>query len=198
MIEFFTGVMKSGKSEKLIEEIEKKLGSNNNVLIIKPSSDTRDGAFIKTRAHERKYPALLIDEKDSQMLELLFNSVSHYDTIFIDEVQFFSYGFIIKLSDYCYTHSTKMVASGLLKDFKGNYFPSSLYLLEYADKLHHCKGRCDFCNGDNEPRDILVDAKNMRVIGAGNSLKVEGTDKTTEYKTVCKTCYELLPKTREI
>lgn len=190
MMKFITGTMKSGKSERLIEEIEKEHLGKFSTLIIKPISDTRDGAFVKTRAHERKYPALLIDENDRQMVELLLKGVESYCAIFIDESQFFSREFIEKLSDYCETYCTDLIASGLLYDFKGEHFPSSVYLYSHSDKCTMHYGDCDYCGDKGVNKDILVDSKTNRIIGAGNNVKPEGTDQTTEYKTICKKCYK--------
>lgn len=181
--------MKAGKSERLIEEIE---NEEDTKFIIKPIADTRDGAFVRTRAHDRKYSAIMIDENNSQMIEMLFGSVNRTYSIFIDEVQFFSETFIKNLVNYCDTYGTNLIVSGLLLDFKGNYFPSSQYMLHYSDEVILLEGQCDYCKSKENTRDILVDSKTNRLILAGNSFKVEGADNSAEYKVACRSCHSVL------
>lgn len=190
-LEFISGVMGSGKSERLIEEIEK--NEDSNYLIIKPSTDTRDGAKVVTRAHNRTHDAVVIDEENEQMTSLMVKGMRAYDTVYIDEVQFFSEKFINKLINYCDMYEVKVVASGLTYDFKGDFFPSSkvLYKQVLFDKYEYHTTACAFCPSKEANIDILVDGK-YNIIKDGDSVKID--DGTNEFKTVCSPCYRRLIK----
>jgi thymidine kinase len=183
--------MNAGKSKRLIEEIDKNyFTAHFPFLIIKPSIDTRDGAFIKSRAIDTKYPALMIDEGNQQLLELLFAGVDKFKYIFIDEVQFFSKDFIVRLVANCPEKKVRLVASGLLYDFKGELFPSTRYLVENvtASNFIYLDGECQECGSTINNNTVLVDSKTGRVIKSGNTTKPEGSDNTTEYKVLCHKC----------
>jgi thymidine kinase len=183
MIEFITGVMGSGKSAELLERIEKFKG---RYLVIKPTQDTRDGAFVKSR-NGKQHPAILVDDSNEMLRGLILEAVEKYDAVFVDEVQFFSWEFISKLSDFCETYNTRLICSGLTYDFKGNYFPSSGFLDHYADgyEFYHSE-KCYHCD-DNGDVDVLMDADD-NILFVGESVQPEGkTD--NHYETLCSMCY---------
>lgn len=186
MIKFYTGVMKSGKSLLLIEEIEK---CKKNYLIIKPSVDTRDGAFVATRAHERKHSAVLIDETSEPIVNMFFNSILHYDVIFIDEVQFFSKEFIDNLLFHAQMLNIDIIASGLLKDFRLDYFPASQMIMKYKPHASYLMGVCYHCNETLASIDILMDADD-NIITEGDSIQVEGENDDRHYESLCVDCFD--------
>jgi thymidine kinase len=187
MIKIITGVMGSGKTERLIEEIEK---CDQSYLVLKPSTDTRNGAFVKTRAHNRTHPAVLIDESNPQVLDLLFTGMNHYDFVFIDEVQFFSKPFIEKLVFECFWSRTRIVASGLTKDFKGEAFPSMRTLWSKTKDVEILKGHCFHCGNDKAMIDVMMD-KFDTILTEGESVQIEGETKN-HYETLCPPCHEVL------
>lgn len=186
-LEAILGLMKGGKSAQLIDEIEEVLGNSAYpTLILKPSIDTRDGAFVKSRAREHKYPAVIIDESNLQTVQLVLFGIQHYGHVFIDEVQFFSEDFIKKVSDQCYTHGAHLTVSGLLYDFKGQEFPSSKMVVLEADVVHYLKSNCDLC-GVPASRDVRLEGGKLAT--EGSSIGVEGD---VEYLSVCRGCYKCL------
>jgi thymidine kinase len=188
MIRIITGVMTSGKSERLIEEIDKCEG---DYLILKPSLDTRDGAFVKTRAHDRTYPAVLVDEGNEQLVELVFKSLDKYETVFIDETQFFSEKFIDKLMRHCWILDINIIASGLTRDFKGNMFPAMRTLWTKVEKpsdVTQLYGKCYKCDLDEATKDVLMD-KDNNILTEGETVQIEG-ETENHYETLCLDCYD--------
>lgn len=177
---FISGLMKGGKSEELIEMI---LNCEGTRLVIKPSVDTRDGAWVTSRALDDKIPALMIDERNRGAVKLVLDGAKYFHHIFVDEVQFFSRQFIRALVSECNSNGVDLVISGLAKDFKGNYFESSEWLIDHCDDFVFLVGFCDVC-GVQAQRDILV--VNDKKVLDGSSIVVE--DDSVEYLTVCDSC----------
>jgi thymidine kinase len=178
--------MKSGKSKALLEEIR---DFNSDCpsctsIVIKPSIDTRDGAFIKSRATDLVYPALLIDEDDHEQVDEMLHQLYFHDVLFIDEVQFFS----LELLQLIIDTRIPIVASGLLFDYKGDFFPSSSLLMLESDLFKMLDGTCDDCDGKGDV-DILLDTLTGQDVKGGNSVLIEGSDSRYQFKTLCMDCY---------
>jgi len=189
-IELISGTMKSGKSERLIERI---LNYDNECLILKPSVDTRDGSKVKSRAIDIVYDAVMVDEDNEQLVNLILNGITEYSCIFIDEVQFFSQEFITMLIDISYVLEIDIVASGLRYDYMGNVFKSTELLRHQSNMYSYLKGDCDIC-GEESEHDVLVDTWLDNIIKTGDPVVVEGEVDRFEYKTVCNKCLNMMVK----
>jgi thymidine kinase len=189
MIKLITGVMTSGKSEKLIEEIEQCEGT---YLILKPSLDTRDGAYVVTRAHDTTYPAELVDESDVESVDTLFNGLPEYDNVFIDETQFFTQKFIDQLIYECNRHYINLTVSGLSRDFKGNQFPAmrSIWAKVERGNTTILFGKCYHCGNQDATVDVLMD-ENNNILTEGETVQIEG-ETSNHYESLCQECYEAL------
>lgn len=189
MIRLITGVMASGKSEELIRQIE---ACESKYLILKPSIDSRNGSYVKTRAHKRIHSAVVVDESNPQLLELLWSGLSLYDNVFIDEVQFFSADFIERFLLHCLAMKKPVLVSGLIKDFKMNYFPSTRIVLKYSDtKAMYRMGLCYGCGEGTATVDVLMDG-NDDLVTDGNSVQIEQdfVESEQHYESLCTDCYD--------
>lgn len=189
-IEFITGVMNSGKSYDLIERIEEAEERGLSYLILKPSIDTRDGAFVKSRKTDTTYPAVVVDETELYSIAKIIHVAREYEVIFIDEVQFFSEEFIENLVILTFLNGVAIVASGLTRDFKGDIFPASKYLSVYStEPIEFREAVCHCCGKENATVDVRMDAKD-KIVTKGDSVSVEGSDNSYHYETVCIKCFE--------
>lgn len=118
-IYFIYGCMFAGKSDKMQKLIRR---CKQNHVVIKHSRDIRFGIGA-------------IITHDGNMIECFnctdIDSFTKYfdnkiDAIFIDEIQFFDVEFIKML----FMLDAKIYVSGLDKDFRGEYFETSQYLLD--------------------------------------------------------------------
>lgn len=185
-ITFFTGLMKAGKSKQLILNIEKAEELGANVLILKPTVDTRDGCKVKSRALEKTYDAVPYDSNNYQTWRLVLNGIEFYETVFIDEVQFMPDDYLAQIASRCWNHGVDLVVSGLTYDVFGNTFDSALWLNTFADKIIWLDSNCDCCIGKAD-RDIrLVDDE---LDTSGEAVVIDGTD-NVQYMTICRYCYE--------
>jgi thymidine kinase len=182
-IVFFTGTMKSGKSEQLIKNIDKAVDMAVPYLVLKPSQDTRDGSKVRSRALKYDYDAIAVNMGNFQLCKLILQGIEHYATVFIDEVQFVDPMFLKQIADRCYTYGVDLVVSGLTYDYMGNPFDSAVYLHEYADQVVELNSECDGC-GSQADRDILV--RDGKIVTEGDSVAVEGS--VNEFMTICNKC----------
>lgn len=172
-IEVITGPMFSGKSEELIKRVKILGYAKIDVLVVKPSLDTRwdketvtsrAGASIKTHA-----------VADTREIKKLFDE-GKYQAVAIDEVQFFD----SKLIDYLVhlaNSGIRVMVSGLDMDWKGMPFGILPNLLAISDLVSKQKAVCGVCGN----------AASMTFKLKGNNQQVEIGD--TEYEPRCRVCH---------
>ena len=180
-LEIILGPMFSGKTSQLLTIYKTEKLSSRKVLVINYSLDTRysdkdlsthDKQMIKCR--QTRLLRELYDIKSNRGVDL-----SLYDTILINEGQFFSdlYDWVTYvLSNY----TVKIYICGLDGDFKRKKFGQILDLIPLCDKVCKLSAICAICK-DGTPgifSQRLSDEKTQTVIGSDN------------YIPVCRRCYE--------
>lgn len=142
------GPMFSGKSTKLINEINNLKMYKKNILIINSIKDNRvDNNYIKTH-NNTKYEAIKVKDLD---LSKINNIVKKYDTICIDEAQFFEnlVSFVTVLLQY----DIYIIVAGLNGDANQRKFGYILDLIPLVNKIDKLSGICTECN-DGTPGDF--------------------------------------------
>jgi len=152
LIRFFYGTMRSGKTEKLIND---SLDYERHVVFILPEEDT--SGVIKSRAfkfagndkHEfiitpdiifgRHYP-----KQSARLFDLIYEDGYDVEKVVIDEAQFLNPGDINDIAVACRSTKTKLDAYGLLSDFHGDVFKGSRKWVEQADESTCIEGKCEF------------------------------------------------------
>lgn len=162
------GPMFSGKSTTLLNEVNCLKIYKKNILVINSIKDTRvENNKIKT--HDGlKYDAYKVDElKDELIIEILNNK---YDTICIDEAQFFNNleYFVKQLLKY----DIHIVVAGLNGDTNQNKFGYIIDLIPYANKITKLSGICTICNdgtqGDFTTLKPDIEKKDQILVGDNN------------------------------
>tara|TARA_B100001175_G_scaffold307802_1_gene307431 strand:+ start:236 stop:811 length:576 start_codon:yes stop_codon:yes gene_type:complete len=162
------GPMFSGKSTKLLNEVNCLKIYKKNILVINSIKDTRvENNKIKT--HDGlKYNAYKVDElKEELIIEILNNK---YDTICIDEAQFFNNleYFVKELLKY----NIHIVVAGLNGDTNQKKFGYIIDLIPYANKITKLSGICTICNdgtlGDFTSIKPHIEKKDQVLVGAND------------------------------
>lgn len=184
---FYYGSMNSCKTSQLIQTAYNYQEQGLKALILKPTTDTRDGdsCHVKSRITE-PFPAIPFDPEKTSNNELRKIIAEHRPkVILVDEVQFFGprIKFLVK---ECDLRNIPLLCYGLRNSFNGKSFPASEYLLVHADKLCEMKTMC-FC-GKKATHNLLVQ-NGVPVRDEGDGVLVGDVAGVTEddgYHTVCR------------
>lgn len=179
MITFIHAVMGAGKTTQLLINAY----NTPNCLIIKPTTDTRDGVVkhqewgtINSRPIIGKFKALYLEPGKEWKYD--FTKVSK---IFVDETQFFKssdIAYLCKISD---TFEIPTELYGLKTDAYGQLFEGAAAALALADEIREIPFYCK-CG-----RKATMHHK---IGGSGNVIDVES--KEVRYESVCRECYGYL------
>ena len=181
---FIYGTMNSGKSIQLLSTAHSYKEQGKSVLLLTPSTDTRDGVGTISSRIGLSEEAMVI-KPDTNLWELegvnfFFNG---YDAILVDEAQFLSKDQITQLSEIVDQLNIPVMAYGLKNDFSNHLFPGSEQLVLLADKLIEMKTTCKWCNKKA--------TMNLRVVDGypayeGEQVEVGGNE---DYLSVCRYHY---------
>jgi len=199
-IEVITGPMYSGKSTELIRRLERSQIAGEEIIVFKPSKDTRSnngyvesriGTKIKCKTIDESTKIIdYFEEKRKTEISKMFadpsylsscnsNRVSKYKktVVGIDEAQFFDNN-IIEVCEKLADEKIRVIVSGLDMDYKRKPFENISKLLTKADDILKLNAVCVEC-GDNAIYSYKKEDNNER-------LEVGDQDK---YKALCRKCY---------
>lgn len=184
---FYYGSMGAGKSAHLLIKAYNLREHGMNVLLIKPSIDTRDGNnVIKTRIGISQ-ECLMVSPTDN-ICDIVKDGETFPDWILTDESQFFTEEQIDQLADIVDDFDINVVCYGLRADFRTKLFPGSKRLFEVADTIKELKQICS-CG-----KKAIINARmdsNGNIVTNGNQVEVGGNDK---YISLCRKCYNRIVK----
>ncbi|MEK6809317.1 MAG: thymidine kinase [Nanoarchaeota archaeon] len=150
-LELIVGTMFGGKSTELIRRVKRYEIVGRKVQVFGPSIDTRYGKDSITSHDKLQREANYV----SSIQELEEHLSPDTQVIGVDEVQFFDSAIIERCEDYA-NHGKIVIAAGLLKDFKDEYFQfkdgsrNMSDLVRAADTTTILTAICDARNGNGE------------------------------------------------
>lgn len=187
--ELIIGTMKSAKSAQLIMKGYLLDEQGKKVLTLKPEIDTRDGAFVASRALPTKRPAVVIPDGArgyTKMLRLVIEQKP--DVILIDELQFFTNDQIDMLGLISINYDVDIYAYGLMMSFNGYMFEPIRRALECGFRMSTIDMSCDLCNNDATHHLLWMDGE-LQINGKAISVE-DFKNKKQVYKSVCYSCYK--------
>lgn len=152
------------------------------VWLIKPATDTRDGAeVLRSRIGLRADCTPIGPEED--IYRLFTEQRRECDVIIGDECQFFSPKQIDQMRAIVNDFSLPVLCFGLRTDFLTRLFPGSARLFEVADSISEIKTICE-C-GAKATVNARIDGQG-RVITRGSQVCLGGNDR---YIAMCHKCW---------
>ncbi|QJG67207.1 thymidine kinase [Mycoplasma phocoenae] len=173
IIEVITGPMFSGKSEELLKRIRTLEYANYNIIVIKPSFDTR---FSKTKIVSRagtEHDTHAIDDINS--IYSLINEDT--DAIIIDEAHFFN-DKIIDIVDDLANKGFLVIVSGLDTDYKRRPFRIMADIMSIAERVTKLWAVCVKCKN--------IASCTYRTSKEDQTLVL---DDTNNYEARCRKCH---------
>ena len=179
---FKFGAMGSSKSaQALITRFNyEELGIT--VWLIKPSTDTRDGAdIIRSRIGLEAHAQVITPE---QNIVDEYHKVGRHDVIIADEAQFFTPEQIDQLRELVDDEDLPVLCFGLRTDFLTRFFPGAQRLMELSDSLTEIKTVC--ACGRKATVNARLDADG-KVVTQGDQVFLGGND---SYIAMCHKCWK--------
>ena len=178
---FKYGAMGSSKSAQALITKFNYEEKGMNVWLIKPGTDTRDGAdIIQSRIGLRKQAQIIYPDDD--IIEE-YHKAGDHDVIIADEAQFLTPEQIDGLRKLVDENDLPVLCFGLRTDFLTHFFPGAKRLMELADSITEIKTICE-CG-----RKATVNARideNGNVITKGDQVMLGGND---SYTAMCHRCW---------
>ena len=152
------------------------------VLLVKPSTDNRDGATTVRSRIGLQAEAITVPES-VDLYDLYKDENSDCNVIIVDECQFLHPDQVDQLSRVVMDFDVPVMCFGLSTDFLTHLFPGSRRLFEIADSIQEIKSVCK-C-GDKATVNARLD-DNGNVVFSGDQLCLGGNER---YVAMCKKCW---------
>ena len=179
---FKYGAMGSSKTaQALITKFNyEELGMS--VWLIKPGTDTRDGAdVIKSRIGLMAKAEVIMPEDD---IIAAYRRAGKHDVIIADEAQFLTPEQIDGLRQLVDDEDLPVLCFGLRTDFLTHFFPGAQRLMELADSLTEIKTVC--ACGRKATVNARIDERG-RIVTEGSQVLLGGNDR---YIAMCHKCWK--------
>lgn len=179
---FKYGAMGSSKSAQALITQFNYEEQGMSVWLIKPSTDTRDGAdIIRSRIGLERRARVITPEQD---ICEEYRREGKHDVIIADEAQFFTPEQIDQLRYLVDTEDLPVLCFGLRTDFLTHFFPGARRLMELADSITEIKTVC--ACGRKATVNARIDQQG-RIITQGDQVLLGGND---SYVAMCHKCWK--------
>ncbi len=173
-INVYSGPMKSGKTNEILNEYKRQLVAGKSVEMFKPSIDTRGKTNFVVSRNGIDIPAITINNiADLQNYDA--------DVYCIDEFQFLDGN--IKVIQEMADNGKKFYISGLNLTAERHPFGKMADLLCIADNIHFLNAICDNCKNENATLTYYKGSKNTDIVIGDH-----------EYMSLCRNCYNEFTK----
>ena len=179
---FKYGAMGSSKTAQALITRFNYLEQGMTVWLIKPSTDTRDGAgVIRSRIGLSCRAQIITPEQD---IAAACRAAGRHDVIIADEAQFFTPEQIDQLRALVDRENLPVLCFGLRTDFQTHFFPGARRLMELADSITEIKTVC--ACGSKATVNAHIDAFG-RIVTEGSQILLGGND---SYVAMCHQCWK--------
>jgi thymidine kinase len=187
-LEVITGCMFSGKTEELIRRLERVRIARKNIVLFKPTIDTRYSQRAIVTHYGRQFSAHLLPSGDEELhvLDEIAGAgqIDAATVVAFDEGNFFS-DKLPKLCEALVEHGKRVIVAGLDLTFAGEPFGPMPTLMALADEVAKLHAVCVKCGGEATRTQRLIDGKPAPP--SDEVIKVGGKE---FYEARCLACYQ--------
>ena len=169
---FRYGAMGSSKTANAIMVQYNYTERQQNVLMVKPQLENRDGARTVMSRSGLTTECVFAEELNDQLLQ-------NIDCVIVDESQFLTKAQVEYLVHVVDELGIPVIAYGLRTDFQGNFFEGSLWLMAWADTIEEVKTIC-WCGKKATCNARVV---NGRIARQGDQILLGGS---SQYVSLCR------------
>lgn len=180
-VEVICGCMFSGKTDELIRRVRRAPFARKNVLVFKPSVDTRRDLGTVNTYDNAKHPAVSV----SSSKEILERIQEDTDWVAVDEAQFFDADLPL-VCNFLASAGLRVIVAGLDSDFRGEPFGSMDFLMRFADKVDKQTAHCAICGATATRTQRIV---NGRPANFDDPVVVVGAEES--YQARCRLHHEV-------
>ena len=180
-IEVITGPMFAGKTEELLRRIKRLEYAKHNIIVFKPTIDTRyeEGHVV---SHDNNKTRSINISSARQILDYVDRAT---EVVAIDEIQFLDEE-AVEICEYLADKNIRVIVSGLDRNFRGDEFsfmPRLLAIAEYVTKL---SAICVKCHTPATRTQRIIDGKPAKY---DDPIILVGANDT--YEARCRECHQV-------
>lgn len=195
---YFYSCMNGAKSANLLTKAYQFKEAGCEVILLKPSFDTRNSGVIKSRAITEPQECYVFDSKDNlfrKIYSLMGRLMDEKKTImnnvvvFVDEVSFITKEQVQQLWEIsCCPYNVSVFTYGLKNTYQNTLFEASQELLVLADSVQELKSMCMTHGCLNKATTHLRKVGDDYVF-VGDDLIVGDINGEESYTSVCQQCW---------
>jgi len=180
-----TGPMFSGKSEELIKRIRHYSRNGAHFQVFNHILDDRY-TINKIVSHSQlQWNSISVSES----LKILSSLLNETMAVFIDEIQFFDHG-IVSVIDVMIAKGLIVVAAGLDKNYRGEFFINTAHLMETANKeVMKLRSICTICKKRNATLTTRIPVSESPSSHDKDEIRVGGAE---SYEPRCKKHHSIM------
>ncbi len=179
-LELIIGPMFSGKSTELIRRIKLLQIIEKKVLVIKSTIDSRYNQDKITSHNYESVDCVVLGKLD----EITDDEVNKYNTVVVDEGQFFS-DLVPTITRWIDNFSVDIIVGGLDGDFQRQPIGTILDLIPHADQCYKLNSLCNICKDGTEA------PFSFRLVNSADKVLVGGSE---SYIPVCRKHFNNIKK----
>jgi thymidine kinase len=192
---FISGSMFGSKSKYVMDMIEEShLDNMTKYLVFKPTKDSRDGLYVKSRVYNRIVKAFAWDQSYEDMKAIFdyiiggfaLTNPDEVKNVFFDEIHFLSLGDLKFIVETCKKYNVNLYGAGLETTFKLTPFESTEWFKNNCDSYVFFHGDCNGCGESNAVYNVLFNNGERVTDGAD----IQPGDQA--YKVYCEKCVNTL------
>lgn len=195
---YFYGTMNSLKSGTLLTKAHQFKEAGCEVILLKPTFDTRDEGVIRSRAISTSQECFVFD-KGKNLFQLVYSimgqmlnekkTIMNNVVVFVDEVSFVTKEQVQQLWDLTRCpYNVSVFTYGLKNTYQNTLFESAQELLVLADKVEEIKSMCMGNRCSNKATTHLRQVGD-KFIFSGDECIVGDINGGEHYISVCQTCW---------